>query len=70
MKANLTPTQPNLTKQTVQSAAELQVQIHQRAHELYEERGRQSGHELHDWLQAEAELTGVTGLKKKAVAAQ
>jgi len=35
MKANLTPTQPKLTKQTVQSAAELQVQIHQRAHELY-----------------------------------
>ena len=63
MKANLTPTQPKLTKQTVQSAAKLQVQIHQRAHELYEERGRQSGHELHDWLQAEAELAG-TGMPR------
>ena len=57
MKANLTPTQPKLTKQTVQSAAELQEQIRHRAHQLYEERGRQDGHELHDWLQAQAELT-------------
>ena len=57
MKANLTPTQPKLTKQTVQAAAKLEEQIRHRAHQLYEERGRQSGHELHDWLQAEAELT-------------
>jgi hypothetical protein len=29
--------------------------IRQRAHELYEARGREEGHDLEDWLQAEAE---------------
>ena len=33
--------------------------IRQRAHELYEARGREEGHDLDDWLQAEAEI--VTG---------
>jgi len=32
-------------------------QIRRRAFELYVERGRQPGHELEDWLQAEFELT-------------
>ncbi|MGD1019863.1 MAG: DUF2934 domain-containing protein [Verrucomicrobiia bacterium] len=32
-------------------------QIRARAFELYQERGRQPGHELEDWLQAEFELT-------------
>jgi hypothetical protein len=27
------------------------------AHELYEQRGRDDGHELDDWLQAESEVT-------------
>lgn len=30
--------------------------IRQRAHELYEARGRNEGHEVEDWLQAEAEI--------------
>lgn len=29
-----------------------------RAYELYEERGREDGHEAEDWLEAEAEITG------------
>ena len=29
-----------------------------RAYELYEERGHQNGHEIEDWLEAEAEVTG------------
>lgn len=33
-------------------------QIRQRAHELYEQRGRTDGHELDDWLQAEREVKG------------
>lgn len=33
-------------------------QIRQRAHELYEARGREEGHDLEDWLQAEAEILG------------
>jgi DUF2934 family protein len=36
---------------------ELEHQIRLRAHELYEARGRQDGHDLDDWAQAEAELT-------------
>lgn len=35
-------------------------QIRRRAYELYEEHGRQDGHEVEDWLQAEAEINGKT----------
>jgi Protein of unknown function (DUF2934) len=45
------------TNQTTESISELQEQIHRRAHELYEQRGRDDGHELDDWLQAESEVT-------------
>ncbi len=38
----------------------LEEQIRTRAYELYEERGREEGHDLEDWLQAEAEITGRT----------
>jgi hypothetical protein len=44
------------TQQT--DAAELQEQIRSRAYEIYEQRNRAEGHDLDDWLQAEAELTG------------
>jgi hypothetical protein len=33
-------------------------QIARRAYELYEWRGREDGHDLDDWLQAEAEIMG------------
>ncbi len=33
-------------------------QIRCRAYELYEQRGREEGHEVEDWLRAEAEVTG------------
>ena len=35
----------------------LHEQIRRRAFELFEQRGREEGHELDDWLQAEEELT-------------
>jgi hypothetical protein len=35
---------------------ELQHEIRLRAHELYEARGREDGHELEDWLRAEEEI--------------
>lgn len=35
----------------------VEEQIRQRAYELYEERGREDGHELDDWLRAEGEFT-------------
>jgi hypothetical protein len=34
----------------------LEEQIRQRAYELYEERSREEGHDVEDWLHAEAEI--------------
>lgn len=34
---------------------DLREKIRQRAYELYDERGRDNGHELKDWLRAELE---------------
>lgn len=39
--------------------SELQDQIRARAFQLYEQRGRDDGHDLDDWLQAEAEVSQV-----------
>jgi hypothetical protein len=36
---------------------ELEENIRCRAYDLYENRGRENGHDVEDWLQAEAELT-------------
>ena len=36
----------------------LEEQIRTRAYELYEARGREEGHDLENWLEAEAEITG------------
>ncbi len=36
---------------------ELEHRIRERAHELYEARGREDGHELDDWFRAEEEIT-------------
>ena len=60
------PTPLMTTKPTTEATSELQEQIHRRAYELYEQRGRDDGHELDDWLQAESE---VTQQKAKTVAA-
>ena len=45
---------------------ELEEQIRLRAYELYESRGREDGHQVEDWLQAEGE---VLGAGQKATAA-
>jgi hypothetical protein len=34
----------------------LEYQIRERAYELYQERGNEDGHDVEDWLRAEAEL--------------
>ena len=44
----------------------LEEEIRRRAHELYEARGREDGHDLDDWLRAE-EL--VTQQKARTIAA-
>ena len=38
------------------SPSGIQEQVRRRAFELYEQRGREDGHDQEDWLQAEAEL--------------
>ena len=38
------------------ASAEVEAEIRRRAYELYEQRGSVNGHELDDWLQAEAEV--------------
>ena len=40
--------------------------IRERAHELYEARGQEEGHELEDWLQAETEVKAVKSRAPKA----
>jgi hypothetical protein len=53
------PTTPSLVKAESQTepTPEMLEQIRARAHELFEQRGREEGHDLDDWLQAEAEVT-------------
>jgi hypothetical protein len=43
-----TESHPNLTEE-----------IRRRVHNLYEERDREDGHDMEDWLRAEAEITGI-----------
>ena len=43
--------------QVTKSTPDLQEQIRRRAYGLYEQHGRNEGHELDDWLQAESEVT-------------
>ncbi len=47
------------TKQTanVVTHPNLEQEIRRRAYALYEERGREDGHDLDDWLRAEVEIT-------------
>ena len=52
------------TLAVMKPAPDLHEQIRRRAHDLYEQRGREDGHELDDWLRAESEVTRV---KAKAV---
>jgi hypothetical protein len=53
------PTAPTMAKAENQTepTPEMMEQIRARAHELYEQRGREEGHDVEDWLQAEAEVT-------------
>jgi Protein of unknown function (DUF2934) len=45
--------------QKTEGSGELQDQIRARAYQVYEQRGRDDGHSLDDWLQAEAESSQV-----------
>jgi len=60
------PRQRSDPPRTIPDPRMLEEQIRRRVHALYEARGRENGHELDDWLQAEAEILGT---KRKATAA-
>ena len=64
--APATPTRFMTTNPTTSSSSDLQEQIRRRAYELYEERGKDHGNDLADWLRAESE---VTRQRSKAMAA-
>jgi len=55
---------PTLIKSEVQTL-DRDERIRRRAYSLYEQRGRVDGHDMDDWLQAEAEVSG----KSKTAAA-
>ncbi len=56
---------PTTKPEAAASPEMIQEQIRHLAYELYEQRGKEEGHDLDDWLKAESEVTG----KAKAVAA-
>jgi hypothetical protein len=57
MQIQLSPAHPDFGKV---GFAELEDRVRQRAYQRYEKRGYAHGHALDDWLQAKAEVLGVT----------
>jgi len=53
-RSNPTRTMPRAEER--HAPAEVEAEICRRAYELYERCGRVGGHDLDDWLQAEAEV--------------
>ena len=49
-------TKPQVKRSAGSAALPLEERIRLRAHELYIDRGNESGSEMDDWLQAEEEL--------------
>lgn len=56
VKHDMLDMKPNLVAEFENHFEQASKQIEQRAFQLFEARGRQNGHALEDWLQAEAEL--------------
>ena len=57
MQTRLSPAHPDAGKLNF---AELEGRIRERAYQLYQARGCADGHALDDWLEAKAEVLGVT----------
>jgi hypothetical protein len=56
-RAHTPPAKARTTTESARTTTDqFQAQVRLRAYELYARRERQDGHELDDWLQAEAEL--------------
>ena len=62
------PTKKKPTNVATESHSNLEEVIRWRAYEIYEARGREDGHDLEDWLRAEAEANG-TALETAAAEA-
>lgn len=52
------PTKEPTARIAPESHPNLKEEIRHLAYQLYEERGREDGHHLDDWLRAEAEASG------------
>lgn len=52
------PTKKKPTNVQTESQPNVEEEIRRRAFEIYEMRGREAGHDLDDWLLAEAEVKG------------
>jgi hypothetical protein len=50
------PTAELKKNKTAKFYADVEEQVRIRAYEIYEKRGREDGHALEDWLQAQSEL--------------
>jgi hypothetical protein len=57
MQLKLSPAHPDFGKV---GFPELEERVRTRAYQLFEKRGHTDGHALDDWLQAKAEVLGVT----------
>ena len=66
MKSEGTVSIPPTNAPIEESATDVHQQIRCRAYELYEQRGREDGHDIEDWLQAESELIHVPETKAAA----
>ncbi len=53
-------------KQPAEFTPRVQEEIRRRAYELYEQRGREGGRDLEDWLRAESEVTQKTSKRVAA----
>jgi len=59
--AQIPPTTKAVALPSTGYPPEIEEAIRRRAHELYEQRGREDGHDLEDWLEAEAEILRLEG---------
>jgi hypothetical protein len=56
--------------QTDTDPTNAQEAVQRRAYELYEQRGREDGHDFDDWLAAERELRGSAVVQRTEVATE
>ena len=57
MKSQRTPRTPDTSPTRSEHSPDVLERIRARAYELFNLRGGQGGHDVDDWLQAEAEVT-------------